>query len=470
MRRTRLGLLAALLLHAAAARGGDVATARVDDVFAAWDSPATPGCALGVVQDGRLVLRRGYGMASLEHHVPNSTRAVYYIASTSKQFVAAAVLLAAEQGFLNLDDDVRRWVPELPTWGAPITLRHLIHHTSGLRDDLTLMYLADMPYENVTSSREILALLARQRALNFPPGSAFGYSNSGYFLLAEIVHRATGSTLRQFAERNLFSPLAMTATHFHDDRTEVVPDRAVAYAPGDDGTYRLQWYLNFDQVGSGGLLTTVEDLARWDANFYADALGLGGLAAALQTRGRLANGEPLDYSAGLYLGSYRGLPTVRHAGGFMGFRAELLRFPEEHFSVICLCNAGDAVPARLAERVADLYLADAMGPRAPADEEAPPPATAPAPSTGSAGELTAFAGRYHSAELDVDYALEVEAPGLRLQVGDSGETVELQPVARDVLQGEEFELHFSRRDGLVDGFELRAWGVRGLRFDRRRDR
>lgn len=364
-------LLSLALLHCSPAPAHR--TSAIDAVFAEYDRPDSPGCAVGVIEDGELVFGKGYGMASLELGVPATTETVYYVGSVSKQLVAASVALAARQGQLALDDDIRQHLPEMPDYGTPVTVRHLIHHTSGLRDYLALMWMAGMRYEDVHPDEEIIALVARQKALNFEPGEEYLYSNSGYFLLAEIVRRATGRTLREFAQENIFGPLGMTHTRFHDDRAEVVPDRAMAYEPDGEDGFRLLWYLNFDKVGSGGLLTTVDDLVLWDRNFYSDALGAGGLVEQLLERGVLNDGTVLDYAFALEHGKHRGLPTVAHAGAFMGFRAQLLRFPEERVSVAALCNLASTNPDRLAREVADIVLRDRFPEQeAPSLEEASP--------------------------------------------------------------------------------------------------
>ena len=348
-------------------------TSGIDAAFAEYDRPDSPGCAVGVIEDGELVFGKGYGMASLELGVPNTTETVYYVGSVSKQLVAASVTLAARQGHLALDDDIRRHLPEMPDYGTPVTVRHLIHHTSGLRDYLALMWMAGMRYEDVHPDEEIIALVARQKALNFEPGAEYLYSNSGYFLLAEIVKRATGRSLREFAQETIFGPLGMTHTRFHDDRTEVVPGRAMAYESDDEDGFRLLWYLNFDKVGSGGLLTTVEDLVLWDRLFYSDDLAGGGLVEQLLERGVLNDGTELGYAFALEHGKHRGLPTVAHAGAFMGFRAQLLRFPDERVSVVALCNLASADPDRRAREVADVVLEGRFPePEAPSLEEALP--------------------------------------------------------------------------------------------------
>jgi CubicO group peptidase (beta-lactamase class C family) len=347
-------VLATLTAFSAAAQ---TLTENVDKVFAEFDLPDSPGCALGVVRDGKLVYTRGYGMASLEHAVPNSAKTVYYIGSTSKQFTAASILLAAEQGHLSLDDDIRKYVPEIPDYGVPITIRHLIHHTSGLRDVLTLMAMAGKRIEDVQTVDDYLRMLSRQKELNFQPGDEHLYSNSGYFLMGVIIQRATKKSLRKFADENIFKPLGMTNTHFHDNRREVDKNRAAAYSRTPQG-FVLNWYLNFEKVGDGGLMTSVEDLLLWDQNFYANKLGKGDLIEKMLAPGKLNSGAAIPYAHGITVAPYRGVRSVSHGGALMGFRAEMLRLPEQNFSVICLCNVAHAAPSNLARRVADNYLDD----------------------------------------------------------------------------------------------------------------
>jgi len=343
--------------------------ARVDQLFASWDRPDSPGCALGIVQDGQLIFARGYGMANLEHGIPITPRTVFDIGSTSKQFTAASILLLEQQGKLSLEDDIRRFVPEVPDYGRPITIGHLLYHTSGLRDYLTLMALAGVHFDGVTTEEDALRLIARQRGLNFPPGEDYLYSNSGYFLLSIIVKRASGLSLREFAEAHIFRPLGMTSTHFHDDHTRIVPRRATGYAPAPDGGFRIRM-SHFEQTGDGALMTTVEDLALWDQNFYQPKVGGPELIRRMLMPGRLTSGETLRYAAGLIVETYRGATVIRHGGSWAGYRAEFLRFPEQRFSVICLCNVSNSDPTQLAYRVADLYLDSVFPERAPSSQRA----------------------------------------------------------------------------------------------------
>lgn len=333
-------------------------TAKVDKLFAQWDKPDSPGCALGVIKDGQFIYKRGYGMANLDHSIPLSSSLVFYIASTSKQFAAASIALLARQGKISLDDDIRKYLPEMPQYQRPVTIRQLVHHTSGIRDYLSLMSLAGMRYEDVYSEEEMVALPARQKELNFTPGDEHLYSNSGYFFLSVIVKRASGKSLRQFADEQIFKPLGMNHTHFHDDRNMVVRNRVTSYFPQKEGRFGVHINNNFDKVGDGGLLTTIDDLARWDRNFYDYQVGGKEFVTQLLTPGQLNNGEKLQYAFGLNVSEYKGVKMVSHGGGFFGFRTEMIRVPEQKFSVICLCNLGNVNAGGLARQVADIYLAD----------------------------------------------------------------------------------------------------------------
>jgi len=338
--------------------GADDSNKRVDRIFAPYDKTDSPGCALGVIRDGNFIYRKAYGMASLELGVPLSPRSVFYMASVSKQFTAAAVVLAAEKGFLSLDDDVRKYIPELRDYGHAITLRQMLHHTSGLRDFETLLDLSGRRISEPHSIEEMLDLIARQKLLNNAPGDEWIYSNTNYFLLAEVVKRATKESLAQFAAENIFQPLGMMHTRFYDDRTVVVPGRIPAYDPGSGGNFLVDWSTNFDLVGPGGMMSSVDDLLLWDRNFYQNRLGNGPFLKEMQTRGVLNDGKETDYALGLELSTYRGLPIVEHSGGLFGYGTEILRFPDQRFTVVCLCNlssAGSAV-TDFARKVADVYL------------------------------------------------------------------------------------------------------------------
>ena len=265
--------LALVSLAVVSAQGPGAAEARVDRVFAQWDRLDTPGCAVSVMREGRIVYAHGYGSANLEYDIPITPASVFHVASISKQFTAMAVALLVSEDRVSWDDDIRRYVHEVPNFGPAITLRHLAHHTSGLRDQWSLLRMAGWRWgEDVVRQADVLDVTSRQRALNFEPGSEFLYSNTGYTLLAEVVSRVSGQSLREFAAARIFAPLGMTRTSFLDDHTAIVRNRAYSYVQGDDGGYRVG-IPNVDTVGPTGLQTTVEDLARWDRNFYTAEVG-----------------------------------------------------------------------------------------------------------------------------------------------------------------------------------------------------
>ena len=376
-RRVGIGVFCALcvgaltaLLRAQAAPPAPAWSTPVDRVFAQWDRPGSPGCALGVYQNGRTVYARGYGMADLEHDAPITPDSVFYAGSVSKQFTAMAAALAIAQGKLSADDDVRKYVPELPDYGRPITIRHLIHHTSGLRDINTLMVLAGRRDEDAFDNEAVLRILARQKALNFMPGDEHLYSNSGYAMLALAIERATGTPFAEFADASIFKPLGMPVSHFHTDLSRLVPGRAWAYDRRPDGTFALNSPQN-ERAGAGGLFTTVRELARWDENFYDGRVGGPDVIRMLESPGRLNSGTELTYAWGLMVGSYRGLPIVEHSGSLGGYRAHIIRFRSAHTSVAVLCNVSNVSTGAVVRRVAEWVLAGRFTlPMAPP----PPPA------------------------------------------------------------------------------------------------
>ena len=329
---------------------------RVDRIFAAYDKASSPGCALGAIRDGSFIYRKAYGMASLELRVPLSPQSVFYMGSVAKQFTAASVVLAGEQGFLSLDDNVRKYIPELPDYGRAITLRQMLHHTSGFRDFLTLLDISGRHESDLHSKDEMLDLIVRQKGLNNVPGDEYIYSNTNYFLLGEVVQRATKKSLAKFAVENIFQPLGMVHTRFYDDHNLVLPGRVPAYDPGSNGSFLVDWSTTYDTVGAGGLMSSVDDLLLWDRNFYQNRLRKGALLKEMQTRGTLNNGKQIDYALGLELNTYRGLPIVEHGGALFGYRTEILRFPEQRFTVLCLCNLASVPPDSLSRDVADVFL------------------------------------------------------------------------------------------------------------------
>jgi CubicO group peptidase (beta-lactamase class C family) len=379
---------------AAPPSASDAIAAKVDPLFAAYANAERPGpgCAVGVYRAGEIVFAKGYGYASVEHEVPITPATVFEIASVAKQLTATAVLLLAADGKLSLDDDVRKHVPELPAYGRAITLRHLLAHTGGLREYDTLLDLSGYDLADVATEDEALHLVAIQRGVNFAPGSRWSYSNTGYFLLSQVVKRVSGASLGDFSRARIFEPLGMKHTVLLDDHTRVVAHRATAYARSEAGALSIAM-SNREQTGEGNVETSIEDLARWDGNFYEATVGGPSWLLAMRTPGKLDDGTPVKYAMGLRVGAVGDIQLEDHAGGWAGYRADLLRYPGERLSVAVLCNDADAEPGALAEQVAGLVY-----PKIAASAGSPPPrpsARAAPPRTAVPdADLAAVVGTY----------------------------------------------------------------------------
>jgi CubicO group peptidase (beta-lactamase class C family) len=483
-RRIGAGLLASALVFsssnpAAARAAEDKKTVAVDEIFGDLTKAGSPGCALGVYRDGKMVYSKGYGLANLEENVPVTPQSVFDIGSTSKQFTAASTLLLEKQGKLSLNDDVRKYIPELPDYGQKVTILHLLNHTSGLRDYLTVMDLAGINTDSVTTDEDALQLIFRQKALNFAPGSDWLYSNTGFFLLSVIVKRASGETLREFAAQNIFTPLEMTHTQYRDDHTSLIANRALAYDVKEKGVgYRLD-VSYFEQTGDGAVHTSVEDLLRWDENFYSGQIGGKSFLAEIQEPGKLNSGKALDYAKGLFIEDYRGLHTVSHGGAWGGYRAELLRFPEQHFSVACLCNLGSTRPSSRAHRVADVYLGSLMKPKEVKKETEERREKGQHLISLSAEQLKIYEGDYWSEELGVTYQMGTADGKLKvialLDATGTAHNGNLSTNAFEATSTDNFEMnreritiHFERDQHQgVNGFTLDAGRTRGIIFTRR---
>ena len=444
--------------------------AGIDAVFADFGA-TTPGCAVGVVRGGVLVFGRGYGMANLEHGIPITTRSVFRTGSVSKQFTGAVVAIASLDGHVSLEDPLRKWIPELPDYGSPLTLLHALNHTSGLRDYLTLMRLRGLRGSDYYTGEELIAVQAAQAELNFDPGAEYLYSNSGYYLLTEAIARAVGRPFKEYAEEVLFGPLGMSNSHFHDDHDHIVPLRADGYAPLPGGGFRTSM-TTLDMIGDGGVYSSVEDMALWLAALERDGLR-GGLTPMLETRGLLRSGDEIDYAMGQVHGAYRGLPTVGHGGSFVGFRAQTLRFPTEGVSLVTLCNRADAAPSPRTLRVADVVLADRLGPEPrPSAQARNDPEGTPALAVDDAAR---YVGVYHSEELGVDYTFEIRDGALGVRAGAGidgtvyrleGDTLAMGPARGPDRFAPSLVFRFEREASGVTGFELDAGRVAHVRFRR----
>ena len=339
--------------------GQAIESNAIDSLFAEWNTTQSPGCALGIMRNGQLIYSKGYGMANLEYTIPNSDSTVFRIGSTSKQFTAACIILLVEQGRLTLDETLQEIFPDFPDYAKKITIRHLLNHTSGIRDYLQLSFLKGLGDDDFYTDDDVMAWLVNQRDLNFEPGAEFLYSNSGYWLLGQIVLEVAGMNLAEFAARELFQPLGMEHTHFHNDHTRIVKYRASGYVPDPRDGYRISM-TTLDMIGDGGIFTTIKDLKIWDDAFYNSTVLSKSFWEMMTRQGILNNGEQIDYASGLFIGNYKGLKMIRHGGAFVGFRAEMLRFPEQHVTIAILANRSDARPSSLANKVADIVLKDVI--------------------------------------------------------------------------------------------------------------
>lgn len=450
--------------------------AAVDAVFASWDMPGSPGCALAVAQDGTLMYSRGYGYANLDHDIPVTPQTVFDVASINKQFVAASLTMLALEGKLSLDDNVRKWLPELPEYEWPITLRHMIYHTSGLRDYLNLFPLAGRNHYYPISHPQILDMMSRQRALIFPPGEQQLYSNTAYMLLAQVLERAAGQSLGEFAEERIFEPLGMKGSLMYDNYEEIIPRRATGYDRDDDGLVSMVHNYNFDVPGDGQLYSTVEDLLRWDN--YLHGAEKPAIHSAMLTEGTLNDGDPVGYTQGIYLREYRGLRTLHHTGSSWGSRSILIRFVEPGLSIAIACNDGYSNPQGMAWQVADHYLADQLAPQSDGEEAGDDQQAADLarePRTLTSEQLAEFAGVFFSAELNATYRFAVVDEGLVVRI-EQELPLEVTPVASDRFEIRFYDqayweppsasLEFDRnRTGAITGFGLSSGSERDIVFE-----
>lgn len=388
--------------HRAPAQGNPSLETRVDSVFARW-STTTPGCAVGVSQRGRTLLTKGYGMANLEYGVPLGAGSVMESGSVAKQFTSAAIVLLQLDGKLKLDDDIRTYLPEVPDFGTPITIRHLLTHTSGLRDQWGLLLLTgNPPGVQVHTLPLILHLVTRQQELNFRPGAEYLYSNTGYALAAIIVERVSGRSLAQFSRERIFGPLGMTHTEWRDDHQRIVAGRATAYQRRPNGSYAT--LMPFTNVyGNGGLLSTMDDLLKWNEALSAGTVPGGkALVDALEGRMRLTSGVTIPYALGLRHDTFQGRREIAHSGSTAGYSTYMTRFPDDGVSIAVWCNASDANPTPAARRIASFLL----------------PAARPTaqPTAATAAEAAPWAGRYRNEATDDLFEVMAGAGGMVIRM------------------------------------------------------
>jgi CubicO group peptidase (beta-lactamase class C family) len=438
---------------------------KVDQLFKTWKRNSSPGAALGIIKEGKLVYSRGYGMADLEHDIPITDSTVFYIGSVSKQFVTMCLLLLEEDGKLNLDDRVQKYLPDFPEYSAPLTIRHFIHHTSGVRDNLTLWALAGNDYLDHIDKEEMYQLIRRQKQLNFTPGEKYLYSNSCYFMLGLIIEKISGESLQAFAHRNIFATLGMHSTFFGDDNTRIIKNRAFSYQLSG-GSFKNQ-IMRYDLVGSGGVYSNIRDLYRWDQNFYRNKLGKGAQALIdkMHTEGILNNGKSSGYAFAVNNGTYRGLRTVSHGGALASYRSMLLRFPEQKLSIIILGNVTPIPIDALPFSVADVMLEKQLAPLTSADK-----ANSTANSTMveqkdfPVQDAKQYLGDFYSEDLDVTYHVTEKANQLYCSIKNR-KPFALKAKGQDLFAMDLGELKFERDSkNQVTGFNVNAGRVTDLKF------
>lgn len=438
----------------------DPLATRVDSVLSAFTGNV-PGVQVAILRNGQTILERGYGLAQLEYGIRITPATVFHVASVSKQFTAFAIVLLAQQKKLSLDDDMRTHLPELASFPHKVTIRQLIHHTSGVRDQWELAQIAGWRMDDVITRDQIMSLMRRQRGINFAPGSEHLYSNMGYSLLAEIVERVSGQRFGDFLQEQVFKPLGMNSTHVHNDHQMVVPNRAYSYSPGPNGTWRNA-VLSYANQGATSLFTTAADLARWLNNSETGQVGGRAAIEQMRERGVLARGETIPYAFAIVRGVQRGRVHWGHSGGDAGFRSYVTYYPAEKLGIAVLSNAGNVNAQAIASAVADLMFGEKAVAVQPVQQGQPQQPTSNVKVT--AQELRAYVGDYYSAELGVVYT--IEARGDTLFAGTRQGEARLNPVEKDVFRSGR-TLTFERdSNGSVVGLKITGGRVRNLAFVR----
>lgn len=439
---------------------------KVDKLFSEWDNPNTPGAAIAIVRDGHIIYRKGYGMANLEYAIPITPSTVFHIASVSKQFTTFSILLLARDGRVSLDDDIRKYIPEVPDFGKKITLRHLATHTSGLRDQWNLLALAGWRLDDVITKDHVMKLVKNQKELNFEPGEEYLYCNTGFTLMAEVVERVTSKTFAEFTRENIFKPLGMTRSLFYDDHEKIVKNRAYSYHKDGDG-YKKS-VLSYANVGATSLFTTVEDLSIWARNFENPVVGNLRMMKQMNDRGVLNNGDTISYALGQAVGHYKGLKRISHGGADAGYRTYLARFPDQNFSVMVFSNLADFDPVTIGMKVADFYLKEdfpekfknhSTSNRGPKKNKYP--------SRKKDVTLEDYIGDFYSEELHTTYTFKIKRDMLVAEHPRHND-IKLTHRNQDIFGSKTWffgEIEFTRdTNNQVNGCKISSGRVRNLRF------
>lgn len=434
---------------------------RVDELFSQWDKPDSPGAAVVIVQNSKIIYKKNYGMADLEHNIPINEFTVFCVGSVSKQFTGFAIAQLEEEGKLSLDDDIRKYIPELPDFGKTIQIRHLIHHTSGLREQFHLLTMAGVSLADTITMEQILKLVKRQKKLNFKPGDQVMYSNTGYSLLAEIVQRITGKSFREYMEETIFKPLGMTNSHFHDESHEIIKNKANPYMLAENDVL-MRALLNHEIVGNTGLFTSAGDLAKWIMNFMQPKIGGPNLLIKMTRTFVLNNGEKSDYGFGIGVTQHWGLRVLLHSGHDSGYRCYLSYFPEQTFGIAVLTNFYSLNPSAVGRKIEKIFLAELLP---PTETEKPKRESTPGRTTPNSQpvfslteqQLKEYTGKFYSEELDTTYHVIIRNGKLFL-THIRNDDVLLTPAGKDIFSGSAWWLKsvFFTRDksGRISGYKF----------------
>jgi CubicO group peptidase (beta-lactamase class C family) len=440
---------------------------RVDQVVRAvsGDEEKAPGVAIAVQRDGKLIYSKGFGYADLEQKAKITPTTVFHIASVSKQFTAFAIAMLADQGKISLDDDIRKYLPEMHDFGTPITIRQLGHHTSGLRDQWSLLMMAGWRLDDVITYNHIVKIMSKQTELNFKPGEEYLYCNSGFTLMAEIVKRVTKEPFPLWCEKNIFSPLQMKNTLFYDDHERIVDNRAYSYHRGSNGFKKS--VLSYANAGATSLFTTVEDLSLWAQNFENITVGNQNVMDMMEHKYVLNSGDTITYAFGQDVSKYKGLKAASHGGADAGYRSFFIRFPEQHFSVSIFSNNASFNTGGLAFELVDMYLGKDFKPEPP-KENTPPPSnndqSKEVPFDAKTVKLSDYTGSFYSPELETRYELVVVNDTL-VSHHQRHDDFKLRPVKADQFNVNILgNLEFYRENGKITGFRASNGRVRNLKF------
>ena len=446
---------------------------QIDSLFSQYNAQSA-GVAVTVVKDGKIVFKKGYGLANMEYDIPISPKTVFHVASVSKQFTTFAIYLLEKEGKISLDDNVQKYIPELPSFDKPITIRHLCSHTSGLKDQWSLLTLAGWRMDDVISTEQILKMVSMQKELNFPVGTQFQYSNTGFTLLAEIVSRVSKMSFAEYVQKNIFQPLGMTNSLVYDDHQKIVKNRAYSYE-FKDGKYEKR-KLNYSNVGATSVFTTAEDLAKWTMNFEEPIVGNTKLIEryneiSLLDDGKpniltVLNGDTIYHAKGQFVRNYRGITLYNHTGGDAGFRTYVVRFPEKKFSVILLSNDIDFDRLGNGLKIAEFYLKDDFEPQKEIVQKS---TSDNSNEEVHQSDINKFVGNYYSSELNTNYEVTTKDGSLFMQHSRL-DIVKLKRAGENKFEGVisfYVKINFLEDEKKnITGFEISNFGAKNMRFSK----